>query len=105
MQVLIYIMSRAVPNMSINSLSITTSLTSEMYYILVSPDHKGYWAQFKRKYPSSVRLAQEWGARVDKVACPEFTTIKNLLGWLSEVLGLTQGEEKLLYFDMIKSVE
>lgn len=100
MRVLVCILTRAVPNVPISSTSITTSIKSKMYYILVTPEHKEYWVRFREKYPNCLILAQERGAIIDEVACPEFTTVKNLLNWLSDVLKLSQGEKKLLYFDM-----
>lgn len=96
MQVLAYIMSRAVSDVSISSISITTSIRSGKYYILVAPDHAEYWIRFKEKYPNSIYLAHIRSARVDEVACPEFDTVQDLLNWLSDALSLSQGEKNLL---------
>jgi len=74
---------------------ITELVGGRWYFILVTPDHIEYWAQFKRRYSNSVRLAQERGAKMGG-ACPEFPTQKELLDWLADTLGLSQGERKLL---------
>ena len=96
MQVLTYILSRAVPDMRVSYAVVTDSVRRRGYFILVDPDHIGYWARFKRRYPYCAHVAQVRGARVD-VACPEFSTKKELLDWLADILDLSQGERRLLY--------
>ena len=98
MQLLTDILSRAVSDVSVSRASVATSTKSKKYFIAVTPDHAEYWGRFKERYPDSIYLARSRGARVDGVACPEFTTTLDLLNWLSDVLGLTQGERKLLRF-------
>jgi len=96
MQMLTHILSHAVPNARVSYAVITDLVKGRWYFILVTPDHSEYWAQFKRRYSNSVRLAQERGAKMSGT-CPEFSTQKGLLDWLADTLGLSQGERRLLY--------
>jgi len=97
LELLTRLLSRAVSDVSISSISITTSIKSGKYFILVDPNHVRYWSRFKEKYPSSIYLAHGRGARVDGVACPEFATVQDLLSWLLDALSLSQGEKNLLH--------
>jgi len=92
---LTYLLSRAVPNVYVSYAVITDSFGVAGYFILVDPEHTEYWTWFKRRYPHCVSLAQDRGANVN-AACPEFPTQKGLLDWLSDTLGLSQGERNLL---------
>jgi len=96
MQVLVYILSRAVSDVPVSSASIVMSTQSRKYYIGVRPNHPKYWEWFKRRHPNSIHLAQSRGARVKGVTCPEFTTAQAVLEWLSDTLGLSCGERNLL---------
>lgn len=102
MRVLTYILSRAVPNAYVSRAAITELVKGRWYFILVTPEHVAYWARFKSRYPYCVRLAQARGAKMGG-ACPEFPTQKELLDWLSDTLGLSQGERRMLFiFEKIK---
>jgi len=102
---LTHILSRAVSGVQdvrIDSVKIShVQYHSETrFYIYVLPDQSGYWKRFKKKYPECIRLAWERNAIVQDVACPEFCSRDVLIDWLSEILGLTDGERKLLLLDV-----
>jgi len=97
-----YIITRAVPGACIDSVEISCVRyrTGAWFYIYVPPDQSGYWKRFRERYPDCTRLARERNAKVHNAACPEFCSRDALIDWLSEVLGLTDGERKLLLLDV-----
>ena len=102
---LTYILSRAVSGVRdarIDSVEISCVRyrTDMRFYIYVLPDQSGYWKRFRERYPDCTRLARERNAKVHNAACPEFCSRDALIDWLSEVLGLTDGERKLLLLDV-----
>jgi len=101
MQMLTRVLSRAVPEVYVEHARVSDYTRSGLFFIHVLPDHCGYWRRFKKKYPSYVRSAQKRNARkVSGIYCPEFRSPCLLIDWLSEVLGLTEGERKLLLLDV-----
>ena len=96
--VLTPVLARAVPEVRVESVVLTKTLTGH-YWIRVVPEHYEYWERFKRKYPHCERLArarsvEEWSLTYR--SCPEFHSKEDLLGWLVDTLDLTRGERKLL---------
>jgi len=100
---LTYILSRAVPEVRVESVRIEhlelLKWGINEYHIVVEPYHRDYWKCFKRKYPHCNRLArargvEEWSLMYR--SCPGFHLKEDLLGWLVDTLGLSQGERKLL---------
>ena len=92
------ILSRAVPEVYVESTTVVRA-SSGLYWILVGPNHYGYWECFRKTYPYGAKIAFSKGATKESVArgfCPEFDDLKGLFEWLSDVLKLTQGERKLL---------
>jgi len=76
------------------------------YYILVEPCHKDYWGHFHIRYPHCKQLARAHGAEeldldLGHRCCPEFYTKEDLVSWLADTLGLSQGERKLLRLSLL----
>jgi len=96
------ILSHAVPGACIDSVEISCVRyrSGTWFYIYVTPDQSGYWKRFRERYPDCTRLARKRNARVHEVVCPEFCSRDALTDWLSEILGLTDGERKLLLLDV-----
>ena len=101
MSLLMSIISRAVPDACIDSVEISCVRyrSGTWFYIYVTPDQSSYWKRFRERYPECTRLAWKRNAYVHTV-CPEFCSRDALIDWLSEVLGLTDGERKLLLLDV-----
>jgi len=122
MKTLIYILSQAVPDVQIAKARITYLVrgTSGRYFVDgepsqagitylvedrprrycfvdVEPNHLKYWLRFKERYPNSTHLARKHGAILVASPCPEFCSREDLLDWLLDVLGFSQGERSLLH--------
>lgn len=95
-------LTRAVPDVRIELVEIVR--VGNRFYLRITPNHYKYWIRFKKKYPNSVKLAQEYGARTLRAACPEFKSKKDLIEWLASVLKLTQGECKLFLVSLCEVV-
>jgi len=92
------VLSRAVPEVYVES-TMLIKTTIGRYWIQVEPDHYKYWERFRKKYPHCVQLAHARGVEeldLGHRRCPEFHSKEDLLGWLADTLGLSQGERKLL---------
>ncbi len=98
-QVLTQLLADAVPKVQVKSATVVRAPTG-LYWILVKPNHYGYWDWFREIYPHWKRVAFTYHARKDSLNscgfCPEFDVLENLLNWLFDVLGLNCGERKLL---------
>jgi len=97
------ILSRAVPEVRVESATLTRAPTGH-YWIRVEPDHGKYWRRFGRKYPhhklvACARFVGEWDSVYYN--CPEFCSKEALIDWLVDTLGLTQGERKLLRLSLL----
>ena len=99
MQVLTSILSRAVPDVQVESVEIVESTIRAWCWIQIRPDHEKYWERFMELYPHWKRVGFKYG-HLDLRSTPTFPSRFLLMGWLSEVLGLTQGERKLLYLNL-----
>ena len=93
------ILSRAVPDVRVNSATLLKSLVG-LYWIQVKPKHYEYWRRFKEAYPHWARVARTYKATGKSMMidgfCPEFGVLENLFKWLFDVLRLTQSERRLL---------
>ncbi|RLB85734.1 MAG: hypothetical protein DRH15_02980 [Deltaproteobacteria bacterium] len=101
-QLLTLIMTRAVPNIQVDSVTLIKGV-GDLYWFLVAPSHYAYWDWFERTYPHWEQVAYKYGLTiltVDEIRWPAFPTQKALVGWLSDTLKLTQGECKLLLLDV-----
>jgi len=97
-QLLTMILSRAVPKVRVESATVVRA-SSGLYWILVRPNHYGYWERFRETYSYGAKIAFSKRATKESIArgfCPEFVALEGLFEWLSDVLKLTQGERKLL---------
>ncbi len=91
------VLSRAVPDVQVESAEIVKSPARAVCWIRVSPNHDRYWRRFKEVYPYCLRLALKHGAEIRLTACPEFCAREALINWLSDTLCLTHGERNLLH--------
>ncbi|RLI41746.1 hypothetical protein DRO59_06105 [Candidatus Bathyarchaeota archaeon] len=96
MQVLTLIMSRAVPDVQIESAEVVESVsrTLSLYWIRVKPNHDKYWERFMVLYPHWKQVG--WFRNLGSRFVPIFPSRAMLIDWLSDVLGLTQGERNFL---------
>ncbi len=97
------ILSRAVPDVHVESATLTRAPTGH-YWIRVEPDHGKYWERFGRKYPyhklvACARFVGGWD--LTHYRCPEFRSKEALIDWLVDTLGLSQGERKLLELSLL----
>jgi len=101
---------RAVPEVCVESARIVRWDWSKWgvsdYYIVVEPRHRDFWGCFRQKYPHYKRLAcargvEELDLELGCRQCPEFHSKEDLLGWLADTLGLSQGERKLLRLSLL----
>lgn len=95
MQVLTHILSRAVPDIYVTAAEIVTTPIRARYRIQIRPSHIVYWTQFKERYPHWEKVGSRYGCMVFRFA-PSFPSCVLLVGWLTDVLGLTNGEKNLL---------
>ncbi|RLF81100.1 hypothetical protein DRN32_01720 [Thermococci archaeon] len=95
MELLACLLARAVPDARVELVEIVR--VDNRFYIHVTPNHFRYWGRFRKRYSYSLGLAQDRGARVFHTACPEFPSKEDLIGWLADTLGLTQGERNFLH--------
>lgn len=95
MQVLTYILSRAMPNIYVAAAEIVTTPIRARYRIQIRPSHIVYWTQFKERYPHWEKVGSRYGCMVFRFA-PSFPSCVLLVEWLTDVLGLTNGEKNLL---------
>jgi len=96
-QVLTQLLADAVPKVRVESATVVRA-SSGLYWILVGPNHYGYWERFRETYPHGAKIAFSNGATKESIArgfCPEFAALGELFEWLFDVLKLTQGERKL----------
>lgn len=95
-QFLTRLLADAVPEVRVESATVVRT-TTNLYWILVNPDHEKYWERFREIYPHWKQVAFTYHVRLGlRGFCPEFDDLKNLLNWLSAVLSLSRGERKLL---------
>ena len=97
-QVLTQLLADAVPKVQVKSATVVRAPTG-LYWILVKPNHYGYWDWFREIYPHGAKIAFSNGATEESIArgfCPEFVVLGDLFEWLFDVLGLNCGERKLL---------
>ena len=97
-KMLAHILDRATPDVHVTAARIARWPTEGSYFINVYPAHMEYWMTFKRTYPYWKRVAAKYNVAKFDTLCPEFPTRKELLDWLSDTIGLSQGERNLLYF-------
>jgi len=99
--VLTFLLSRAVPDESVESARIACWIWKNcfIYSIIVSPRHEVFWERFFKKYPHCERLAFEHGTLGGDslFRCPAFSTKEDLINWLSNTLDLSLGERRLLH--------
>ena len=98
------VLARAVPEVRVESVEVKwwsdePDTSDEVYVVFVEPDHKRYWERFHVRYPHYKYIALRYGAKKHTLEClcPEFPTLKGLLGWLIDTLNLPQGERNLLH--------
>jgi len=98
-EALTFLLSRAIPDIQVTTSRVAWWIgarSRRRYFVDVYPEHLRYWSRFREKYPSSVQLALERGAESVTTTCPEFCSREDLLDWLLDVIGLSQGERNLL---------
>ena len=97
-QLLTFLLSRAVPEVYVASVEVKRWSPKEGYFIYVEPHHVDFWGYFRIKYPHYRHLALKHGAERFTLGhcCPKFPTQEDLLGWVMDVLNLTQGERDFL---------
>ncbi len=104
------LLARAVPEVYVESARIVRWDWSRRgvsdFYIVVEPRHRDYWGCFERKYPHYKQLARARGVveldlDLGHRRCPEFHSKEDLLSWLADTLGLSQGERKLLELSLL----
>ncbi len=103
MQFVALVLSHAVPTVYVGSAEVVKrdfGPLGSRYWLRVEPYHDVYWTRFQEMYPHFSRVAYEYGAvgysLMTGWLCPEFLSKEDLIGWLADTLGLTQGERKLL---------
>ena len=89
------ILSRAVPDVRVESARVEQWFTAKMYWIQVEPSHERYWERFMELYPHWKRVGFRHGLLGFKLT-PIFSSRAKVIEWLSDVLDLTQGENNLL---------
>ena len=98
--VLTRVLTRAVPEVHVKKVEILYAPEAKVYFILVYPSHVRYWERFKRTYPHWKRVACEYKALESSLvpfgSCPVFRVRENLINWLADTLGLSQGERKFI---------
>ncbi|RLI43470.1 hypothetical protein DRO59_00965 [Candidatus Bathyarchaeota archaeon] len=104
---LTYILSRAVPSVCVGSVGVVKQdfgFLGSRYWLHVEPYHDVYWSRFQEMYPHFRRVAYENGAAGYSLMtgwlCPEFPSKEDLIGWLTDTLGLSTGERKLLHLSV-----
>jgi len=99
-RVLTIILRRAVPDVRVEPTSAVVRTFTGHYWIWVEPNHGYYWERFKRTYPHWKRVACEYKALESSLvpfgSCPVFRVRENLINWLADTLGLSQGERKFI---------
>lgn len=121
MSFLTFLLSRAVPDVRVWKVEIVELATLQrdycsdleggiinsvawgsMYSLDVRPEPYVYWKRFKEIYPHWKQLAHKYKPSpysvVIRKLCPEFPTKEALLSWLADVLNLSRGKRRLLYF-------
>ncbi len=89
------ILSRAVPDVRVESARVEHWFTAKMYWIHVKPDHEKYWERFMELYPYWRQVGFRYGLLGFKLT-PVFSSRTKVIEWLVDVLNLTQGEDNLL---------
>jgi len=95
------VVAQAVPEVYVTEVKISRWVEDgvETYFLTVDPDHVRYWLRFHKRYPHYKRIALRYGAEerfVESQCCPEFPTHRDLINWLGDVIGLSQGERNFL---------
>ncbi|RLI50714.1 MAG: hypothetical protein DRP09_19805 [Candidatus Thorarchaeota archaeon] len=97
------VLSHAVPSVYVGLVKVVKRDLGPLggrYWFRVEPHHEVYWTRFQEMYPHFSRVAYDYGAvgysLMTGWLCPEFPSKEDLIGWLADTLGLTQGERKLL---------
>ncbi|RLF81094.1 hypothetical protein DRN32_01690 [Thermococci archaeon] len=93
------VVKRAVPSMHVESAEIVREPRG-LYWIRVTPNHILYWYWFRKIYPQWSRTINKYVLKgveqeFDRT-CPEFFRREDLIKWLSETVGLSEGVRKLL---------
>jgi len=93
------VMKRAVPSMYVESAEIVRG-PKGLYWIRIAPNHLLYWHWFRKIYPQWRQAASRYVLKGVKQefdrACPGFFRCDDLIKWLSDVVGLSEGVQKLL---------
>jgi len=96
---LTFLLSRAVPDVNVRSARIL-QWTRRDYFVSVDPHHRFFWDRFRIRYPHYGRVALKydvWRDSLDNSPCPMFPAKGALIDWLSDTLGLSLGERRLLH--------
>ncbi|RLB85736.1 MAG: hypothetical protein DRH15_02990 [Deltaproteobacteria bacterium] len=101
------VMAQAVPEVCVTRAKVSCWVEDgvKAYFLTVYPDHVEYWLRFHRRYPHYKRVALRYGVEkqsINSQCCPEFPTWQDLINWLVDVLGLSQGERNLLHLCIMK---
>jgi len=63
----------------------------DYYFLLVEPDHIGFWRSFRKQFDPNDQRALKFGARLSRggfsLVCPEFPDIEKLISWLVDCTG------------------
>ena len=102
--VLTRVLTRAVPEVHVKKVEILYAPEAKVYFILVYPSHVRYWERFKRTYPHWKQIAckykvLKWSLTPFE-SCPVFRAREDLINWVADTLGLSQGEGKFIQFDV-----
>jgi len=103
-RVLTTILRRAVPNVQVEPTSAVVRMFMGRYWIWVEPNPDYYWERFKRTYPHWKRVACKYrvleSSQVPFGSCPVFRAREDLISWLTDTLGLSQGERRFIQFSV-----
>jgi len=101
------VMTQAVPEVCVTGVKVSCWVVDgvETYFLTVYPDHVKYWSHFHKRYPWCEQVALRYGAE-EQASCAQlclmFSTRKELLDWLFDTIGLSQGERNLLHLYLMK---
>ncbi|RLF81093.1 hypothetical protein DRN32_01685 [Thermococci archaeon] len=95
-KMLAHILDRVTPDVCVTAVRITRWPMEGLYFMNVYPVHMEYWRTFKRTYPYWKQVAVKYNAAKLNTPCPEFSTEEDLIGWLVDVVNVTEGERSLL---------
>jgi len=103
-RVLTTILSHAVTDTRSKPTSVVVRTLWGRYWIWVVPSYGCYWGCFKRTYPHWKRVACKYkvleSSLVPFESCPVFRAKEDLINWLADTLGLSQGERRFIQLDV-----